>query len=238
MAEITWTPKDPAETKAYPDDWSDEIGSDPIASYSFVVVSGTATISNKSLDGACFTYLIAGGTSGATTTFRNTVTTEGGQVLIRDFALPVLTGANSFRGSTTTKRQLVEQMFQECAMNAWELDITPEEKDRALTRLDAMMHELRARGLDLAYNFPTGIGAGDLDDALGCPDEAFMGLAVLGAYRIASTMGKQMKPESARAQNDAMKAVRAAANGYIPTATFAPGTPRGSGSLGSSPFVS
>ncbi len=129
----------------------------------------------------------------------------------------------------TTKRQLIEQMFSECALNAWELDITADEKGTALKRLDALMYELKGRGLDLAYNFPVTLGGGDLDDVLGCPDKAFFGLAILGATRIAPTMGKAMSMESKRALNDAMKAVRAAPIGYIPRASLAPGTPVGSG---------
>jgi hypothetical protein len=117
----------------------------------------------------------------------------------------------------TTKRQLVQQMFEECGINGWEFDITPEEKDRALTRLDALMAELRGRGIDLSYNFPTELGGGDLDDVLGTPDQAFYGLATLGAERLAPTMGKTQSPASRMALTAAMKAVRSAAAVLVPT---------------------
>jgi hypothetical protein len=116
----------------------------------------------------------------------------------------------------TTKRQLIEQMFTECGLNGWEYDISPEEKDRALTRLDALMAELQGRGISLGYNFPAEIGAGDLDDDLGTPDQAFYGLATLGAERLAPTMGKTQTRESRMALTAAMKAVRSAAAVLVP----------------------
>lgn len=138
--------------------------------------------------------------------------------------------------ATATKRQLVEHAFNECRLNGWEYDITAEEKDRALSRLDALMRELLGRGYDLAYNFPTAIGAGDLDDQLGCPDGAFYGLGTLLAFRLAPTMGKTISAESRVAMQDAMKAVIASAIDPIPTASFAPGTPMGSGNKSYYPF--
>jgi len=116
----------------------------------------------------------------------------------------------------TTKRQLIEQMFVECGVNGWEYDITPEEKDKALTRLDAMMAELQGRGISLGYNFPSAIGEGDLDDDLGVADQAFYGLATLGAERLAPTMGKTQSLASRMALTAAMKAVRSAAVVLVP----------------------
>lgn len=119
----------------------------------------------------------------------------------------------------TTKRQLIEQMFVECGLNGWEYDITPEEKDKALTRLDALMAELKGRGMDLGYNAPATIGDGDLDDDLGVADQAFYGLAVLGAERLSPTMGKTQSSASRMALTAAMKAVRSAALELVPTVT-------------------
>lgn len=228
MAEI-WKPKDPDETVAYVVDWASQLGDDTIASYTFVVSTGDATIANTVQSSQAFKFYIAGGTDDTTTTFLNTITTTSGQVLERLFSLYVGDGQSSFLTTSTTKRQLVEQMFTECALNGWEYDLTPEEKDTALTRLDALMWELRGRGIDVGYNFPNSIGGGSLNDDLGCPDQAFFGLSVLGAKRLCPTMGKTLSKESREALNDAMKAVRAAASGFIPSLSLAPGTPLGAG---------
>ncbi|MBB4857008.1 hypothetical protein HNO88_000305 [Novosphingobium chloroacetimidivorans] len=116
----------------------------------------------------------------------------------------------------TTKRQLIEQMFVECGVNGWEYDIQPEEKQKALTRLDALMAELAGRGMALGYNAPDEIGGGDLDDELGVPDQAFYGLAVLGAERLSPTMGKTQSVATRQALTAAMKAVRSAALVLVP----------------------
>lgn len=223
-----WTAKDPDETVAYVADWTDQLGADEIASYT-TVKTGAATISRESLTSRQISYLIAGGTDGATTTFLVTITTKAGQVLARTYSLLTEAGASSYLPTSTIKRQLVDAMFNEVALNGWELDITPEEKDTALKRLDALMWELLGRGMDLGYNFPDGVGQGNLADSLGCPDQAFNGLAILGARKLCPTMGKKLSQESREALSDGMKAVRSASNGFVPTVSLPKGTPLGSG---------
>lgn len=226
---IIWNPKDPAETVAYTVDWSGELGSDVIASYTMAIVSGDVTIPKQVRTGNCLKFYIAGGTDGTTTEFLNTVTTMAGQVLERSISLLVADAANSFQPTSTTKRQIVEQMFTECALNGWEYDLTADEKDTALTRLDMLMWELRGRGIDVGYNFPAGIGQGSLNDEAGIPDSAMFGIAVLGAERLCPTMGKTMSKESRIILNSAMKAVRSAAVRLVPSMSLAAGTPVGSG---------
>lgn len=130
--------------------------------------------------------------------------------------------------STASKRQLVEQAFTEVSLNGWEYDISADEKDVALKRLDALMYELAGRGLSLSYNFPTAIGEGDLNDALGVPDGAFFGLAILLAERLCPTMGKTMSRESRIALQSAMKTVTAIGQ-TVPTMNWATGTVLGTG---------
>lgn len=130
--------------------------------------------------------------------------------------------------STATKRQLVEQAFSEVALNGWEFDITADEKETALTRLDALMYELSGRGVSVAYAFPTQLGGGDLDDMLGCPDTVFFALAILLAKRLCPTMGKTFSAESRVALREAERTLFVVGM-TVPTVTYAPGTPIGSG---------
>lgn len=226
---INLPPKDPSETIRYEADFSEQISPDAIASYTLTVESGSATIAKQVQSVRSVQFYVAGGTTGTTTVFLFTVTTNTSQVIERRYSVYVADNLSSFQTTSTTKRQLIEQVFSESALNAWELDITADEKDAALKRLDALMWELKGRGLNLNYNFPTGIGMGDLDDVLGCPDEAFFGLSIMAAFRFAPTMGKKMSAESSKALNDATKAVRAAASNYVPAMDLAPGTPIGAG---------
>jgi len=142
--------------------------------------------------------------------------------------MPVVSDAVSPPISTASKRQLVEQAFTEVSLNGWEFDITADEKDVALRRLDALMYELASRDVNLSYNFPTAMGEGSLNDALGVPDGAFFGLAIMLAKRLCPTMGKTMSTESRMALNDAQKAVYGIGQ-TIPAVNFANGTAWGSG---------
>ena len=225
---VVWPPKDPDETVAYSIDWAGQLGVDTIASNTFVVSTGDATISKVVLSAQSLRAYIAGGTDATTTTFLNTITTGNGQTLERSFSLYVGDGESSYQTTSTTKRQLVEQMFTECALNGWEYDLTADEKDTALTRLDMLMWELKGRGMNLGYNFPTAIGAGSLDDELGCPDQAFFALAILGAERLCPTMGKTQSRESRIAMNNAMKALYNVDLGIMPM-NYSRGTAVGSG---------
>lgn len=229
MPALVWNPKDPAETVARMSDWTVELAGDTIASYDLAISSGDATISKEESTVSTITAWIEGGTDATATEFLFTVTTASGQILTREYTLLVSAGANAAQPTTTIKRTLVGQAYTECALNGWEYDVTPEEQNTALTRLDMLMWELRGRGIELSYNFPAAMGGGDLADELGCPDQAFYGLSVLLALRLCPTMMKRMSVESNRALNDAMKALRAANSNPLPTVQLRPGTPLGSG---------
>ncbi len=226
---IVWNAKDPNEVVAYPVDWSGDLGRDTITAHDFTLMTGDAVISKLAYGLQSLVAYIGGGTDETTSTFLYRITTEAGQTLERNFSLYVAANANSFRPATTIKRTLLEQAFTECALNGWEYDITPEEKNTALTRLDMLMAELRGRGVDLGYNMPNTIGQGDMDDESGIPDAAVFGVATLLALRLCPTMGKTMSKESREAQTQAMKALRSASIIALPTMRFRNGTPSGSG---------
>lgn len=229
MPATIWNPKDPAETVAYSDDWTNELAGDAIASYTLVIDSGDATILKDESSPSTITAWIEGGTDATTTLFTATVTTDSGQVLIREYSLLVSAGANSFQPTTTTKRSLIGQAYIEVALNGWEYDISPEEMDKALVRLDMLCAELALRGIDINYNAPSAVGFGDLDDDLGCPDGAFFGLAILLAKRLCPSMGKKLSMESREALDAAEKALRASARSLVPSMGLGRATPLGTG---------
>ena len=142
--------------------------------------------------------------------------------------MTVVVASSTAATSTATKRQLVEQAFTECSLNGWELDISADEKDVALTRLDMLMNSLAGRNLVLGYNFPTRFGGSDLNDMLGCPDTIIDALAIMLAKRLCPTMGKTTSAESKLALRDAEKALVMAGQ-TVPTMAYANGTPIGSG---------
>lgn len=142
-----------------------------------------------------------------------------------------------------TKRQLIVQAFAELALAGYEWDITPEEEQAALQRLDTMMATWLAEGLVLGYAMSLTADGSSLDDDSGLPlvavEAAYMGLS----QRIAAGKGKALPTSSkatAKAAKDAVVSWLAA--GSMPTQQLAAGMPVGAGSRGwrrnNRPFVS
>lgn len=102
-----------------------------------------------------------------------------------------------------TKRQLISEAFAELGLAGHEFDITPEEQQTALRRLDTMMAAWEVRGVRIGYAFPSSPDDSDPDTDSGLPD-----YAVEAAYRklsisLAPSFGKQVSSDTKRAANDA-----------------------------------
>lgn len=97
-----------------------------------------------------------------------------------------------------TKREIISEAYGELALQGYEFDITPEEQQTALRRLDSMMAMWEGRGVRVNYPIPSDTVQTSLDQDTGLPDYArepvFMALAV----RLAAGMGKQVSPDTRR----------------------------------------
>lgn len=97
-----------------------------------------------------------------------------------------------------TKRQLINEAFGELALQGYEFDITPEEQQTALRRLDTMMATWEARGVRIGYAFPSSPDASDPDRDSGLPDSAVETVYLSLAIRIAAGFGKQLTSDTKR----------------------------------------
>lgn len=97
-----------------------------------------------------------------------------------------------------TKRQLIDEAFAELALQGYEFDITPEEQQTALRRLDTMMATWEARGVRIGYAFPSSPDDSDPDTDSGLPDSAVETAFLNLAIRIAAGFGKQLSPDTKR----------------------------------------
>lgn len=93
------------------------------------------------------------------------------------------------------KRDIVQLAFEECGQAGYEFELSPEEYDSALRRLNAMMAEWIEEGICLGYNFPN-YGNGSPEDESGIPYGAVQSVATFLARRVAPSIGKTMGPES------------------------------------------
>lgn len=222
------TPKLPTETIACMADWAKELGSDVISTFTLTVSSGTVTVSEATNFGQFIRFLVAGGANGETATLAMSVTTFGDQVLKRTLSLLVSNGVTAITPITTTKRTIVNMAFEEIGLAGYEFDATPEEQFSALRRLDALMAQWRGSSLDLGYNFPPAIGAGDLNDAANIPDFAVNATAISLGLRIMPAIGKMMSAETRLALAQGMVAIRTYC-AVIPERTLPRSTARGAG---------
>lgn len=95
-----------------------------------------------------------------------------------------------------TKRQFIEQAFEEIGLAAYVFDLTPEQLQSALRRMDSMVAGWNANGVRIGYPLPASPDDSELDQDSGVPDFAneaiYLGLAV----RIAGSFGKVISPET------------------------------------------
>lgn len=106
-----------------------------------------------------------------------------------------------------TKRQIIEEAYSELALAGYVFDLSPEEMQTGLRRLDTLMATWEARGVRVGYLFPSGPTASDLDHASGLPDSAVETVYLHLAIRLAPGNGKQIGPDTRKAARDGYDAL-------------------------------
>jgi len=104
-----------------------------------------------------------------------------------------------------TKRQFVEQAFEEIGLASYVYDLTSDQLQGALRTLDTMMATWNAKDIKIGYPLPSSPENSDLDEETGVPDAAneaiYLGLSI----RIAPRFGKVISPESKQFARDAYR---------------------------------
>jgi hypothetical protein len=127
-----------------------------------------------------------------------------------------------------TKRQFVVQAFDEIGLASYVFDLTAEQLQTALRRLDAMMATWNAVGIRLAYPLPAYPQDGDLDEQTGVPDRANEAIYTNLAIKLAPSYGKQVSPDTKTAAKAAYNHLLSVA--AMPDEVQMPSTlPRGAG---------
>lgn len=94
-----------------------------------------------------------------------------------------------------TKRQFIEQAFEELGLAAYVFDLTPEQIQSALRRLDSMMATWNAKGIRLGYPIPSSPQNSNSTDETQVPDAANEAIYTNLALRIAPSFGKTPSTE-------------------------------------------
>ena len=95
-----------------------------------------------------------------------------------------------------TKRQFVTAAFEEIGLADYVFDLTPEQLESALRRLDAMLMEWNAKGIRLGYASASSPQDSDLDTETNVPDSAWEAVITNLAVRIAPGYGKTVSPDT------------------------------------------
>lgn len=95
-----------------------------------------------------------------------------------------------------TKRQFITQAFEEIGLAAYVFDLTPEQLDSALRRMDAMVAGWNANGVRINYPLPGSPEASNIDAESGVPDFANEAIYLGLALRLAPGFGKTVSPET------------------------------------------
>lgn len=132
-----------------------------------------------------------------------------------------------------SKRQFIEQAFNEAGLASYVFDLTPEQLQSALRQLDAMMATWNAKGIRIGYPLPSSPQDSNIDDLTEVPDRANEAIYLNLAVRIAPGFGRQLLPDtkaSAKAAYDVLLSYAA----VPPEMQLPQGVPLGAGNK---PFV-
>jgi hypothetical protein len=128
-----------------------------------------------------------------------------------------------------TKRQFVEQAFEEVGYASYTFDLTPEQLESAMRRLDAMMATWNGKGIRLGYPIPTSPENSSLDQATEVPDSANEAIYTNLAVRLAPSIGKVASVELKATAREGYRVLLNRATATPPTQQL-PGTmPSGAG---------
>lgn len=97
-----------------------------------------------------------------------------------------------------TKREIITQAFAELGLASYVFNLTADELQDAMRRLDTMMALWTARNVifDPVYPQPATYGAGDLDDDTNAIPEAIEPMYLNLAIRLAPSFGKAPSPDT------------------------------------------
>lgn len=97
-----------------------------------------------------------------------------------------------------TKKEVIEQAYEELGIGSTEFDISPDEMQTGLRLLDLMMAGWNIHGIRIAYQ-----AGADIAAQTGVPDWAVEALFLTLAIRIAPSLGKTPSDDTKAAQKSA-----------------------------------
>ena len=95
-----------------------------------------------------------------------------------------------------TKRQIIEQAFEEIGLASYVFDLTADQLESALRRLDLMVASWQARNIQIGYPLPASPGNSNIDEEIQTSLNNNEALVLNLAVRIAPAYGKSLSPDT------------------------------------------
>jgi hypothetical protein len=95
-----------------------------------------------------------------------------------------------------SKRQFVEASLEEIGLASYVFDLTPQQIESAVRRLDAQMASWNALGIRVGYPLPGSPQDTGLDDETNVPDSAYEAIITNLGIKLAPSYGKTVSPDT------------------------------------------
>lgn len=106
-----------------------------------------------------------------------------------------------------TKRDFITQAFEEIGLGSYVFDLTPEQIQSALRKLNALMATWNAKGIRVGFPIPSSPNGDDIDDVVQVPDRAHEAMVLNLAVRLGPSYGKAITADTRVAARDAYNAM-------------------------------
>lgn len=95
-----------------------------------------------------------------------------------------------------SKRQFVEAAFEEIGLASYVFDLTPQQIESAVRRLDAQMASWNAVGIRVGYPLPNSPQDTGLNEETNVPDAAYEAIITNLGVKLAPSYGKAVSPDT------------------------------------------
>ena len=95
-----------------------------------------------------------------------------------------------------TKKQIIEQAFEEIGLASYIFDLTPDQLDSALRRLDLMVASWQTKNIQIGYPLSTSPQNSDIDTPIETSLNNNEALVLNLAVRLAPAYGKSVSPDT------------------------------------------
>ena len=95
-----------------------------------------------------------------------------------------------------TKKQIIEQAFEEIGLASYIFDLTPDQLNSALRRLDLMVASWQTKNIQIGFPLPTFPQNSNIDQEIDTPMNANEAVVLNLAVRLAPAYGKVVSPDT------------------------------------------